>query len=233
VLNLGLVSPADQGKEHLNAMPHCTRPRFVAVCDSNQALRAEVPAAHPSLRAYATVEELARGGALILTAIQRHHPSYVRLGELLTEIRHQGARVHGLEASLSLGFPPGRSCAQGWRGAFDSAGGGVLLDAFHHLVDLAHFLLGSLDLLAASSGALAEVCCRAADVAGAPGPDTPAPALLRAAHGLLELDAALLPVGNLDRRRVENYRAVCLGRIGAHRLTPGSARGALRARGPR
>jgi predicted dehydrogenase len=202
VFNLGLVGLANQGKEHLNAMPRCTRARFVAVCDSNEALRAEVTAAHPSLRAYATVEELvadpevrgivlalphhvyptcwgvlassgkhllkekplgrtldearlfveemARGGALFLTAIQRReHPSYVRLRELLSELRQQGARVHGLEASLFLGFPPGRG-AQGWRGAFDSAGGGVLLDAGYHLVDLAHFLLGSLDLLAAS-----------------------------------------------------------------------------------
>lgn len=71
--------------------------------------------------------------------------------------------------------------------------------------------------LAAAAGALAEVFCRAT-------PHNPSDgSLLRAAHELLELDAALLPVGSPFYWRVENYRAVCLGRLGASGRTAGES----------
>jgi len=76
--------------------------------------------------------------------------------------------------------------------------------------------------LAAASGALAEVFCRATPHRVQPG-DAPADAaLLRAAYELLELDAALLPVGSPFHWRVENYRALCLGRLGALEQGAGS-----------
>jgi hypothetical protein len=142
------------------------------------------------------------------------------------DLPHAGARFHhaweadegwGSWAALGLG-----------KVATDLGRWGLARSWLLHAMALARADM-DVSRLAAASGALAEVCCRAADMAGAPGPDTPAAALLRAAHELLELDAALLPVGSLDRRRVENYRAVCLGRLGAYRLTPGSAGRELRA----
>lgn len=85
----------------------------------------------------------ARSAAVpLVTAVQRrHHPTYVELKRRL-----EGEVVRELSATLHLGFDPSRR-PHGWRGEPERAGGGALLDAGYHLVDLAIFLLGSVEVV--------------------------------------------------------------------------------------
>lgn len=86
-------------------------------------------------------------GCPLQTAIQRrHHPTYQALKRKLTEQRVIIKEAH---AHLHLGFGP-QSEDNSWRGRQSMSGGGVLLDAGYHMVDLLHYLVGPFDLVAAS-----------------------------------------------------------------------------------
>ncbi len=86
-----------------------------------------------------------QAGVALVTAIQRrHHPSYVELEKLL-----HGTEIRELSATLHLGFDPTRRPA-GWRGDPSRAGGGALLDAGYHLVDLVQYLLGAFEVVHAN-----------------------------------------------------------------------------------
>lgn len=78
------------------------------------------------------------------TAIQRrYHPSYQQLKALLAE---EGSPVQEIRAWMHLGRPT-KQTDTSWRGTRQKAGGGILLDAGYHLVDLVHSLSGPFELV--------------------------------------------------------------------------------------
>lgn len=148
-----VADPAVQGI--VLALPHHVYPTYwELLAQSGKPLLKEKPLGRNLDEARAFVEAVETFGGLLWPAIQRReHPSYVALKRRLLELGTTAAgsplKIRGLEASLYLGLPAGLS-ESGWRGEFQQAGGGVLLDAGYHLVDLAHYVLGSLELLGAS-----------------------------------------------------------------------------------
>ncbi|HRF00069.1 MAG TPA: Gfo/Idh/MocA family oxidoreductase [Pirellulaceae bacterium] len=90
-----------------------------------------------------TLEEARRyrnvvGG--VQTAIQRrHHPSYRAAREFLRTERLVPREIH-VHMYLGRSEP-----VDGWRRSRAAAGGGILLDAGYHLIDLVHYLIGPFD----------------------------------------------------------------------------------------
>lgn len=83
----------------------------------------------------------------VQTAIQRrYHPSYQHLKSL---IESNNLNITEATATLHLGFPRIRQ-PQTWRDEKRLAGGGALLDAGYHMIDLLHFFIGSFDTVSAS-----------------------------------------------------------------------------------
>ncbi len=102
------------------------------------------------------VAEAAIAKCPLQTAIQRrHHPSYLFLREYLQQ---QSLQTHEIHAHLHLG--KGSPQAQikttnalpsvNWRHSRQKSGGGALLDAGYHLVDLIHFLIGPFEAVSAT-----------------------------------------------------------------------------------
>lgn len=85
-------------------------------------------------------------GGRLQTAIQRrHHTSYLQLKQLLQE---QQVSIYEAHTWLHLGRKLQQERTAGdWRADQKTAGGGILLDAGYHLVDLLHFFVGSLELV--------------------------------------------------------------------------------------
>lgn len=148
-----VADPAVQGI--VLALPHHVYPTYwELLAQSGKPLLKEKPLGRNLDEARAFVEAVETAGGLLWPAIQRReHPSYVALKRRLTELsqapENAPFKIMGMEASLYLGFSRGLT-DRSWRGQFTQAGGGVLLDAGYHLVDLAHYILGSIELLGAS-----------------------------------------------------------------------------------
>lgn len=85
------------------------------------------------------------------TAIQRRqHPSYKFLAGYLKQHKLTPTELH---AHLHLGKGQENPTAEfdlGWRGDRRQAGGGALLDAGYHLIDLVQFLMGDFDVISAT-----------------------------------------------------------------------------------
>lgn len=90
-------------------------------------------------------------GCGLQTAIQRRqHPSYKFLGQYLKQNKLTPTELH---AHLHLGKGHENPCVKfdlGWRGDRSQAGGGALLDAGYHLIDLVQFLIGDFDVISAT-----------------------------------------------------------------------------------
>ncbi len=90
-------------------------------------------------------------GCGLQTAIQRRqHPSYAFLARYLKQHKLTASEVH---AHLHLGKGQENPSAEfdlGWRGDRRQAGGGALLDAGYHLIDLVQFLIGDFDVVSAT-----------------------------------------------------------------------------------
>lgn len=83
-------------------------------------------------------------GKRLKTAIQRrHHASYQFL---LTQLQSDQANVTQATAWLHLGRAASPMSGD-WRSEQTEAGGGILLDAGYHLVDLIHYLVGPVELI--------------------------------------------------------------------------------------
>lgn len=94
-------------------------------------------------------------GCPLQTAIQRrHHPSYAFLKNLLAT---ENCQIYEAHAKLHLGFS--RSGKEdSWRNQKALSGGGALLDAGYHMVDLLHYMIGSFDLVSAALWLDGQLC---------------------------------------------------------------------------
>jgi predicted dehydrogenase len=95
-------------------------------------------------------------GCPLQTAIQRrHHPSYQALYQYIQTHQVHISEVH---AHLHLGkghvqsheAAPHHVPSLSWRGERQQAGGGALLDAGYHLVDLVQYLVGPFDVVSST-----------------------------------------------------------------------------------
>lgn len=101
------------------------------------------------------VVQAATANCPLQTAIQRrHHPSYQFLRDYLQQ---QGLQIHEIHAHLHLGKGSPQSNdinnaapSINWRHSRLKSGGGALLDAGYHLVDLIHFLIGPFEAVSAT-----------------------------------------------------------------------------------
>jgi len=100
-------------------------------------------------RAFMQQASLAKCG--LMTAIQRRtHPSYVYLAYYLSKHKLIPDEVH---THLHLGkgrVDQSQSFNLGWRGDRIISGGGALLDAGYHMIDLLMYLIGDFDIVAAT-----------------------------------------------------------------------------------
>ena len=87
----------------------------------------------------------------LMTAIQRRtHPSYIYLAKYLNEHKLIADEVH---THLHLGkgsTDPSKSFDLKWRGDRMKSGGGALLDAGYHMIDILMYLIGDFDIVAAT-----------------------------------------------------------------------------------
>ena len=88
----------------------------------------------------------------LMTAIQRRtHPSYVALAQYISE---QDLQIDEVHAHLHLGKGKVGASSElanlGWRGEREKSGGGALLDAGYHMVDLLIYLLGDFDVVSST-----------------------------------------------------------------------------------
>lgn len=111
----------------------------------------EKPLGRDYQEAKSFMEQSQAAGCGLQTAIQRRqHPSYEFLANYLKEQRLTPSEVH---AHLHLGKGqenPTTDFDLGWRGDRRQAGGGALLDAGYHLIDLVQFLIGDFDVVSAT-----------------------------------------------------------------------------------
>ena len=81
---------------------------------------------------------------VLMTAVQRrYHSAYRELRKLIVEPRT-------VVRSIRIIYRLGRSQSEGWRDDTQKSGGGMLLDAGYHMMDLVQFLVGTGHLVSAT-----------------------------------------------------------------------------------
>lgn len=130
------------------ALPHhAYEPLWDVISGLELPILKEKPLARSYLEALSFLSRLQEPGVRLQTAIQRrHHPSYKWLKDQIDE---RGVAIEEIHAHMHLGLPQG--AAEGtWRDQRKLSGGGALLDAGYHLVDLVMYLAGSFDLISST-----------------------------------------------------------------------------------
>ena len=141
--------PAQQLDGLVLALPHhCYGDLWDELIGLGLPLLKEKPLGRSFDEALSFIERARHAGCPVQTAIQRrHHPSYRQLKALIKAAELSVREVH---AHMHLGFADTTGGETSWRSQRQTAGGGALLDAGYHLVDLLHYLSGSFDLVSAS-----------------------------------------------------------------------------------
>lgn len=107
----------------------------------------EKPLGRDVAEAIRFLNEAHENNIMLMTAVQRqHHPAYRALRKLLVEPRTvvRSIRiVYGLEPTQS-------GPATNWRDDTQKSGGGMLIDAGYHMMDLVQFLVGTGHLVSAT-----------------------------------------------------------------------------------
>lgn len=105
------------------------------------------------------MDKACQAGCGLQTAIQRrHYPSYQYLSKYL---RSKSIEINELHAHLHLGKgqqQPVNEPDLKWRNSRQRSGGGALLDAGYHLVDLVQYIIGDFEVISATmwNGAKAD-----------------------------------------------------------------------------
>lgn len=145
---LGALADLDLDGLVLALPHHCYEPIWDQLLSFGLPLLKEKPLGRNYDEAFSLLTRAQSAGCPLQTAIQRrHHPSYKSLKALLDAGE---ARIEELHAHLHLGFAETTGGDDSWRGDRRTAGGGALLDAGYHLVDLIHYLAGPFELVSAS-----------------------------------------------------------------------------------
>ncbi len=143
----------DPGVEALVvALPHHLHADAVRLAaERGKHLLKEKPLGRTLAEAVSLAAPMRRAGLVLHTGVQRrHHATYVRLRELLTE-RGPAESARLTMTVVPRPAPAGQPADPGWRGDFDMAGGGVLIDLGYHGVDLLNFLFGPMEALACTT----------------------------------------------------------------------------------
>ena len=83
---------------------------------------------------------------VLITAVQRrYHAAYRTLRKLI----NQKQRIYSIRIIYNLGSNE-QSKSEGWRRDLQKSGGGMLLDAGYHMIDLVQFLVGTGQLISAT-----------------------------------------------------------------------------------
>lgn len=134
------------------ALPHhAYQPIWSDILHCNKPILKEKPLGRNYQEARAFMQQASRAQCGLMTAIQRRtHSSYVYLAQYLSEYKLIADEVH---THLHLGkgrVNESESFNLGWRGDRIISGGGALLDAGYHMIDLLMYLIGDFDIVAAT-----------------------------------------------------------------------------------
>ncbi len=147
LLSSGMVYDA-----FIMALPHhAYQPIWSDILNCNKPILKEKPLGRNYQEARTFMQQASDAKCGLMTAIQRRtHPSYVYLAQYLSEHKLIPDEVH---THLHLGkgqVNPSQSFDLGWRGDRSESGGGALLDAGYHMIDILMYLIGDFDIVAAT-----------------------------------------------------------------------------------
>ncbi|WP_201583304.1 Gfo/Idh/MocA family protein [Psychrobacter jeotgali] len=134
------------------ALPHhAYQPIWSDILRCNKPILKEKPLGRNYQEARQFMQQASDAHCGLMTAIQRRtHPSYVYLAQYLSDHKLVADEVH---VHLHLGkgqVNPSQSFDLGWRGDRIVSGGGALLDAGYHMIDILMYLIGDFDIVAAT-----------------------------------------------------------------------------------
>ena len=132
-------------------LPHRLHERAIDLAATHGIhLLKEKPLGRTLREAHEFTARMRRAGLVLHTGVQRrHHPSYCALRR---ELDARGGPRAVRSARLVMTVVPKERVPGGprvvtWRGSYEQAGGGVLIDLGYHGVDLVQYLLGPLELV--------------------------------------------------------------------------------------
>lgn len=135
------------------ALPHhAYQGLWSSILACNKPILKEKPLGRNYQEARDFMSQASASGNGLMTAIQRRtHPSYVALAQYISEhaleIEEVHAHLHLGKGKVGASSEPAKL---GWRGEREKSGGGALLDAGYHMVDLLIYLLGDFDVVSST-----------------------------------------------------------------------------------
>lgn len=134
------------------ALPHhIYQSMWSDILDCHKPILKEKPLGRDYQEARTFMQQASDAKCGLMTAIQRRtHPSYVYLAKYLSQHKLIADEVH---THLHLGkgsTDPAQSFDLKWRGDRAMSGGGALIDAGYHMIDILMYLIGDFDIIAAT-----------------------------------------------------------------------------------